>query len=295
MTDPVPARVAVIDTDGDEFADRMYAADVRGRVWRLDIWNGHTRDTLVTGGVLADLSGEGRVFFNAPDVALIQPRGGEAYYNLALGSGEPRIGAAGPARDFFYSVRDKAPFTRRSQTAYDGAAPILAADLFDLTTSAEGARIAPEAAGWKIAVGTAGSVLGESLTVSGVVLFTTFQPSPGADACAVGGSSRVYALRVDTAVPGLDFDDDGEITAADLSKPLPITGLPGEIRIETGEPSAEWAGGGDASRGDGASGAGENTTANSSVARCLVGSYVLSSCVPLRTLVRTYWQRPSVN
>ena len=55
MTHAVAARVAAIDTDGDGFADRMYAADVGGRIWRFDIWNGRGPGDLVTGGVLASL------------------------------------------------------------------------------------------------------------------------------------------------------------------------------------------------------------------------------------------------
>ncbi len=62
-------------------ADRMYAADIGGQVWRFDIWNGRDRSQLVTGGVLANLgaaeprptpatAADARGFFNAPDVAL---------------------------------------------------------------------------------------------------------------------------------------------------------------------------------------------------------------------------------
>ncbi len=55
MTYGIAARVAILDTDGDGFADRLYTADVGGRVWRFDIWNGRARNQLVTGGVFASL------------------------------------------------------------------------------------------------------------------------------------------------------------------------------------------------------------------------------------------------
>ena len=40
MRYPIAARVNAVDTDSDGFADRLYAADLGGQVWRFDIWNG---------------------------------------------------------------------------------------------------------------------------------------------------------------------------------------------------------------------------------------------------------------
>ena len=53
MNNSIPGRITVIDTNGDGFADRMYAGDMGGRVWRFDIINGSGASTLVTGGVIA--------------------------------------------------------------------------------------------------------------------------------------------------------------------------------------------------------------------------------------------------
>ena len=258
MTHAMAARIAVLDTDGDKYADRMYAVDVSGQVWRFDIWNGQGRSTLVTGGVLADLSDDNvaaseRLFFSAPDVALIQSLGREPYYNIAVGSGDPRLVGGVAAHDFFYAVRDKAPFQRRTQSSYDGAAVSTAEDLVDISkilgagaaSQAGGAAgvgaISPDAPGWKLDLrslsGDGERVVGESVTADGVVLFTTFQPSSDASECAVG-SSRVYAVRIDSGTPGLDFNDDGKLTVDDLSTQLPSSGLPGAVRIEMGKRSA---------------------------------------------------------
>jgi type IV pilus assembly protein PilY1 len=56
MTHGVASRVAVLDTDGDGFADRLYASDTGGRVWRFDVWNGRTPTGLITGGVFRPAS-----------------------------------------------------------------------------------------------------------------------------------------------------------------------------------------------------------------------------------------------
>src|SRR5690606_30898530 len=75
----IPADVKVIDLDADGFADRMYAADMGGQVWRFDIFNGQPASSLVTGGVIAQLGSAGlgsptvadaRRFYYSPDVAL---------------------------------------------------------------------------------------------------------------------------------------------------------------------------------------------------------------------------------
>jgi type IV pilus assembly protein PilY1 len=46
MTHSIPGRVVVLDTNGDQYADRLYAGDMGGRVWRFDLWNGRPRATL---------------------------------------------------------------------------------------------------------------------------------------------------------------------------------------------------------------------------------------------------------
>ena len=55
MTNSIPGDVRAVDLTGDGFADRMYAADIGGRVWRFDIRNGQDASNLVKGGVFASL------------------------------------------------------------------------------------------------------------------------------------------------------------------------------------------------------------------------------------------------
>src|SRR5690606_18708175 len=81
----IPADLKVIDLDADGVADRIYAADMGGQVWRFDIFNGEPASSLVTGGVIAQLGSAGldsptlaemRRFYYAPDVALASTREG---------------------------------------------------------------------------------------------------------------------------------------------------------------------------------------------------------------------------
>ena len=91
----IPADIRVIDLDGNGLADRMYAADMGGQVWRFDITNGQTAASLVAGGVIAQLGAAGlatpavsdvRRFYYAPDVAFVN-NDDYNFIHVGIGSG----------------------------------------------------------------------------------------------------------------------------------------------------------------------------------------------------------------
>ncbi len=91
----IPAEVKVIDFDGDGFADRMYAADMGGQVWRFDVFNGQSAANLVNGGVIAQLGAapsatpavaDTRRFYYSPDVALVSTKDYH-FVHVGIGSG----------------------------------------------------------------------------------------------------------------------------------------------------------------------------------------------------------------
>jgi len=226
----IAARIVVLDTDGDELADRMYAADIGGQLWRFDIWNGQTPSELVTGGVLANLgaaeprptpatAADARRFFNPPDVTFIRPRGGNAYYNLAIGSGDASGATSTPVKDRFYSIRDRQPSMRRAQSEYNSLQPMLDADLVDITKSPFGFRVPDYALGWRLDLGSEERTAAESLTTSGVVLFTTVRDgaSAGPAGCVTAGANRTYAIRADNGTAAIDMNRDNVITPEDRS------------------------------------------------------------------------------
>jgi len=307
MTHSIPARISVIDTDGDQYADRMYAADLGGRIWRFDIWNGRSRGQLVTGGVLANLGAAGesepsiqntRRFYYAPDVSLVQRRGADPYYNLAIGSGYRGHPLHTGTHDRFYSVRDTNPFGRLTQSEYATLAPITEADLVDITGDIANATVPATARGWKLELRLNGGwvgekVLAEAVTVNGVVLFPTYQPqSPEiTNPCVpVNGLNRVYALQVDTGRPAVDFTNDLQLTAADAFTVLSQTGIAGEVSLLFETQIAAGGGTGGQDDSEGGNGAG-SLLARRSV--CMVGVEVLRSCVQPGGVVRTFWRKTS--
>ena len=303
MTHSIPGRVIALDTDGDQFADRLYAGDMGGRVWRFDIWNGRPAAELVTGGVFAALGAgsnadtgilNNRRFYNAPDVALIQRRGADPYYNIAIGSGYRGHPLHLETRDRFYSIRDKNPFGRLTQTQYNEATALLDSQLIDITDNPTATAVPTTAAGWKLEMRLNGGwngekILAEATTVDGAILFTSYQPQPsaGADPCLpANGVNRAYALRVDSGKPAIDFNDDQVVDADDLFTQLAQTGIAGEVNLALESVSNHAGGPGDVAAGLDALGR---------RGFCVVGVEVLRRCVVPGSVVRTFWQRTANN
>ncbi|MCW8825650.1 MAG: PilC/PilY family type IV pilus protein, partial [Gammaproteobacteria bacterium] len=115
MTNSIPADITVLDTDGDGYADRLYAADMRAQLWRIDLNNENTSAAKLAkdangddmGGVIAKLGGEkdyeNRRFYYAPDVSLSKSG---LHYNIAIGSGYRSHPLDQDIHDSFYIVRD---------------------------------------------------------------------------------------------------------------------------------------------------------------------------------------------
>lgn len=294
MRHSIPSRVTVLDTDGDQYADRMYAGDMGGRVWRFDIFNGSNRGGLVTGGVLATLGNgdtgavalsSNRRFYNAPDVALIQRRAADPYYNIAIGSGYRGHPLESETRDRFYALRDRNPFGKLTQLQYNNLAPVTDAQLTDVTQDLGNTVLPRDTAGWKLELRRNGGwvgekVLADAVTIDGTLLFTTYQPERAADldpCLPANGRNRVYALKVDNAAPALDLNDNRRLDDGDLSQDLATRGIAGEVTLVV--------------ESRGANNPGNDGDALGRRSFCAVGVEVLSKCVNPGGVVRTFWHR----
>ncbi|MCU0757902.1 MAG: PilC/PilY family type IV pilus protein [Steroidobacteraceae bacterium] len=300
MTHSIPGRIVALDVTGDQFADRLYAADMGGRVWRFDLWNGRPRARFGTGGVLATLGAgdtgatsieDNRRFYSAPDVALIQRRAADPYFNLAIGSGYRGHPLHTETRDRFYSIRDRNPFGAFTQEQYDASTPLTDSRLVDITDDPVTTPVPTNAPGWKLELRLNGGwsgekVLAEATTVGGTILFTTYQPQSRADVdpCQPAiGVNRAYALGVDSGRPVIDYNEDEALDASDLSTRLAQSGIAGEVSIaleSVRTPGSEP--GGDAQ-------AGLDPLGRRGF--CVVGVEVLRRCVIPGAVVRTWWQR----
>jgi type IV pilus assembly protein PilY1 len=294
MDNSIPSRVTVIDTNADLFADRMYVGDMGGRLWRFDIFNGNTQSKLVAGGVIAALGNGGvddkadennRRFYNAPDVALIDIRGQEPFYNIAIGSGYRGHPLDATTKERFYSIRDALPYTMMSQKQYSEIKPVINGDLTDVTS--ESTKVAKDALGWRMDMYAAGDwlgekVLSESVTVNNTILFTTFEPvqlGSRKGACYPSTINRAYAVSALAGKARLDFTEDGKVDEKDRSVPIDQEGIVGDINV--------------ALRRDGSP---DNPNSPGSPPTiCLAGTQVLKKCVDVGGTVRTFWNRNDAN
>ena len=240
MVNSIAADIIPVDSDANGIVDRLYTADLGGRIWRIDIDEENTTAAnFATGGVLADIGGvngaNNRRFYYAPSVAWNQ-KGSQSYYSIAVGSGYRAHPLDKNVLDRFYVIRD----TNVSGPELDASdnpvyTTITESDLYDATTDIINTGTDDEktaaldsianADGWYIdLVNTTDSslegekVLASAATFRGTVMFTTYTPVP--DDQAVGcspntGTSRFYFVDLYNAAGLVNFDtNDGNDRSA---------------------------------------------------------------------------------
>jgi type IV pilus assembly protein PilY1 len=224
MSYSIPADVRVLDLNGDRLADRMYAADMGGQVWRFDIVNGQPRGSLVNGGVIAQLGSAGiamptpadtRRFYYAPDVALASTNQYN-YLHVGIGSGYRAHPNETANHNAFYALRDYKTFATMAQAEYDLLLPIIPANLVDVTTDVT-ANVPQGSPGWRLDLTAGGGwngekVLAETRTFNNRVFVSTFRPSTSGVSCEPQlGTNRQYVMSLFTGAPV--HNRDGSTTA----------------------------------------------------------------------------------
>lgn len=243
----IPARVSVIDREGDGFADHLYVVDMGGQIFRLDINNAGGGD-FITGGLMADFGGESeadaRRFFYGPDVSEIS-LADEHYYAVAVGSGFRAHPLDTKIQDHFFMIKDYGVFQLDEEGNYSLPETALGlSDMYDatnhlLTSSDDGEReientAFAERAGWYISLGSGGEkVLASPLIINYQLFFTTYLPATASDSlCAPPtGNSRAYLVELVNGNAVADLDQNGELQHEDRYAQLKQTGIAPETKI----------------------------------------------------------------
>lgn len=225
----LPSAPSVVDINFDGVIDYIYAADMGGQVFRIDL------DTLNTGAAdlakrvvtlaklgTSDAAGiaNHRRFHAAPVVALSKREGGEPFLQVALGSGYRSHPLNMDTSDYIFMLDDEDALKDTSST------PITRADMVDVTTD-----LSPDPAlftgkrGWYIQLDNGEKVLSSGVVSNGVLFMSSYLPeSAFINKCQrVVGSSRLYAMGLLDGAPALDLNNDGSI---DRSTDLVLPGLP---------------------------------------------------------------------
>ncbi|MCY1222654.1 Neisseria PilC beta-propeller domain protein [compost metagenome] len=213
MTHSIAADIAVIDSDLDGYADRLYAADTGANIWRVDIadqdpdeWEVHHFASL--GGTGADA----RKFLFMPDVVSGQDANGP-YDAILVGSGDREHPFDTTVDNHFFMLKD-----RNVGSSGDGQSTITLSSLYDATANfvqssdatvqatAKGAMLA--ARGWYFNLADGEKSVGNAITAGGSVFFATNQPAPvNAESCSSNlGIARIYVVNFEDATPVTDLD-----------------------------------------------------------------------------------------
>lgn len=193
--DPVP-----IDVTGNGYIDRIYAADVGGRLWRLDLNSEHGASDsdadLATGiHLLADINtgaGPGnRRFFNRPDISY-NPNLGNRPITISLGSGYRAHPLSTSVDDYQYIILD-------SLSDQEPANPIEHSDLFnwgDFISPTLNSNDIINHYGWKLKLEEDGEkALSHSITFQGKIIFATYSLA-ASDSC-IGNRGNNFYYMVD--------------------------------------------------------------------------------------------------
>jgi len=228
MTRAFPNEIRVIDLSGNGYADRMYASDLGGQVWRFDITNGQPVSTLVAGGVIARIgaeglaaptSGETRRFYTSPDVSLFKDNVQDRrFIAVSIGSGYRAHPFDLKAIDHFFSFRDADVFNKLTQGEYDGYDIAEIGELVEVG-GAKQVVIDPTDRGWKFMLPSNQKVLSDSLTFNNEVFFVAFSPDSNTAATCSAGQGTNYLYRVsvvngDPVVNNLDTLDPADADEA---------------------------------------------------------------------------------
>ncbi|MEV8522384.1 PilC/PilY family type IV pilus protein [Dyella marensis] len=173
MTYAIPSDITLLDRDGDGYIERLYASDLGGNIWRVDLEpNALTAPTNWTVTQIASLGGTGtsaRKFFYPPDVVPTT-----SYDAVAAASGDREhplaSNAASSVINRFYSLRD----TNTGNSVAATWSTIAESNLTDATST----LYTGSGSGFYVTLTNAGEkAVNAPLTVAGYTYFGTNQPA----------------------------------------------------------------------------------------------------------------------
>lgn len=270
----IPARIKPLDTSGDGYIDRLYAADMGGQIFRFDIDNTNdaTLASSISGGRIADFAGDtaadARRFYYPPDVALVDAPDGK-YHALVISSGYRAHPLNEVIHDRIYMIKDRntALITSNEDYKYnpssDTAASLTEGNLEDVTINLAGGEgvdnagdetvkkdeldFIASAEGWYIDLDdedNPGSWIGEKglaepLIIEGVAIVTTYTPTnPATDICTAStGLGKVFFLDILDATPAFPSSLDARAERHHVLTRVGIPPSPNVVITKGGEPT----------------------------------------------------------
>ncbi|MGD8567703.1 MAG: PilC/PilY family type IV pilus protein, partial [Gammaproteobacteria bacterium] len=240
LVDSIPSTLTLVDTNGDENADRAYVGDTGGRVWRFDMEG--TDRTNWTATVLANVgrhytnaTGNDRRFFHRPDFIQFRDSTGD-YDAVVIASGNRAHPLDTGEDDFIYMIKDRAITSGSpSGSTYSHT------DFFDATSNclqtSSGCSGSTSALdnGWKVELEANGEKsLATPTTLAKKIYVTSYLP-PGSGSngsCEPDeGTGRLYALNLADATAVNDYyvENGDSLEKQDRYTDLKSGGIPAEV------------------------------------------------------------------
>jgi len=218
-----------LDIDANGQVDRIYAGDLGGQVWRIDLDDINDEPVVSR---FADFSNTGyHPFFYAPSVAA-NKHGRDQFLSVTLGSGNRTDPLNETSNNSLFMIRDT---NMEPIDSTDVPETIALSQLYDATDNHIGssdtsisdtAKDALELAkGWKIDFDSGEKSLSRIVTFEDTILATTFDTdSTNTDDCSLATISRLYTVSIKTGEP-IQYLSDGSLSQATHTADERITEL----------------------------------------------------------------------
>lgn len=252
MVFDIPADMSVLDHDLDGLVDRVYAADMGGNIWRLDIDDANPANWEVHKlAALGGAGGNARKFMYAPSVVYGSAGGSQPYDAVLIGSGDREHPFETTITNRFYMIKDPNLGKSVVDTVANPFVTTVQADLYDVTDNlvqdgtVDQKKAASDALGaakgWYLTLKTGEKVVGNAVTLGGTTFFGTNQPSAAvAGSCTNLGKALLYAISFLDASATLEQDGEAGKTKGDRTENIVGGGLPpppvGVVTIIDGRP-----------------------------------------------------------
>ncbi|MEW8040454.1 MAG: hypothetical protein AB2800_09735 [Candidatus Thiodiazotropha endolucinida] len=228
----IPGNHATVDINGNGLVDRIYAADVGGRIIRIDFADDEDSGNSVTGGIVADINRQSsahRKFFTTPQIGYYA-KGTRQFLVLLIGTGDHANPLDSDIRDRFYMIKDGDIWENRITQAPAGER-----DFIDATSAIlnNGEVLDDQVRGWYITLPAGEKSYSRAILYDYAIFFTTYRadsvaPENPCEASSTTGTANIYGLDLISANAAINWNGATEapLTLSDRSTQLALQGIP---------------------------------------------------------------------